>query len=57
MSYNMKNLFHEEGVFTVRLTPLGAKFCLMKDLVEGDILIFINERKEWWSHWFKVVRP
>lgn len=35
LAYNMKQLFHEEGIFTIRVTPMGANLCLLEDLVKG----------------------
>ncbi|CAI8598784.1 unnamed protein product [Vicia faba] len=35
MTYNMKRLFNDDGIFSIIVTPLGANFCLLEDLVDG----------------------
>lgn len=56
-SYGLKKIFHDEGVFTIRVTPLGANMCLLEDFMEGDLNSFIEKRREWWSQWFASIRP
>lgn len=41
-------VFHEEGIFSIRVTPLGASTCLLEDLIDGEVAAFIEERREWW---------
>ncbi|CAI8587405.1 unnamed protein product [Vicia faba] len=54
MAFNMKQIFHDEGIFTIRGIPLGENLCMLEDLVEGDVANFIKERKKWWEQWFKM---
>lgn len=45
-AYGMKKIFHEEGIFSVRVTPLGASTCLLEDLIDGEVASFIEDRRE-----------
>ncbi|XP_058734175.1 uncharacterized protein LOC131605900 [Vicia villosa] len=54
---DIKKIFHEEGIFNIRVTSLGPNFCLMEDLVGGDVETFIEERKSWWSQWLWSITP
>lgn len=57
MAPAMKNLFLQEGIFTIRVTILGPNLCLLEDLVYGVVEIFIKERREWWQQWSKGISP
>ncbi|XP_058759365.1 uncharacterized protein LOC131632637 [Vicia villosa] len=54
---DFKRLFHEEGIFNIRVTSLGPNICLLEDLVGGDVETFTEERKSWWSQWFWSISP
>ncbi|XP_058732678.1 uncharacterized protein LOC131604238 [Vicia villosa] len=54
---NLKKTFHEEGLFTIRVTVLGPNLCLLEDLVMGDVEVFIEERREWWEALFSSIKP
>lgn len=41
-AYGMKTVFHEEGIFFVRVTPLGASTCLLEDLIDGETASFLK---------------
>lgn len=53
---NMKKVFHEEGIFSIRVTSLGVNLFLLEDLLEGETTTFVEEHREWWSSWFKEIR-
>lgn len=55
-TYNMNEIFHDEVLVSIKVTPLGANYCLVKDLVDGKVMNLIEERKVWWGQWFKEVR-
>ncbi|XP_058777078.1 uncharacterized protein LOC131651429 [Vicia villosa] len=57
MALEMKKIFLEEGIFTIRVTMLGPNLCVLEDLVFGEVEIFIEERRKWWEQWFKDIRP
>lgn len=46
---NLKNFFHEEGLFGIRLTFLGPNLCILEDLVSGEVEDFIADMKQWWE--------
>lgn len=45
MAYEIKKLFLKEGIFTIRVTILGPNFCILEDLILGEVDIFIKERR------------
>src|SRR4051812_33977004 len=53
---DFKKLFQEEGMFNIRVTSLGPNFCLLEDLIGGDVECFVEERKYWWEQWFSFVK-
>lgn len=55
MASELKNLFIEEGIFTIIVMPLGPNFRLLEDLIYGEVEIFIEERKDWWGEWFSCI--
>lgn len=55
-SYNMQGCFEIEGIFSVKLTPMGANLCLLEDLVEGFLGNSMAEGEKWWKIWFMEVR-
>ncbi|XP_058783790.1 uncharacterized protein LOC131658522 [Vicia villosa] len=54
---DIKRLFLEEDIFSIRVTYLGPNLCLLEDLIEGEIEEFIKVRKEWWQLWFSSIQP
>src|SRR3954470_16792978 len=52
----MKKLFIEEGIFTIRVMPLGPNLFLLEDLIFGEVELFIEERRQWWEQWFSSIR-
>ncbi|XP_058755922.1 uncharacterized protein LOC131629137 [Vicia villosa] len=57
LAFNIKKAFHEEGIFSIMVTALGANMCVLEDLIEGEAERFIEERKVWWKVWFKEIIP
>lgn len=50
-------MFIEEGIFSIRVTPLGPNICLLEDLIGEDVGVFLEERRLWWEQWFDSIRP
>lgn len=57
MTYNIHTHFEIEGIFSIKVTPLGANLCLLENLEEGFNEELIREGTSWWKHWFKSIRP
>lgn len=53
----IKSIFIEEGLFTIRVTMLGPKMCLLEDLVLGEVEAFLMDRNEWWLRYFSCIKP
>ncbi|XP_058732712.1 uncharacterized protein LOC131604256 [Vicia villosa] len=53
---DLKSLFLEEGIFTIRITRLGPNLCILEDLVEGEVELFMEEKKSWWEQWFSKLK-
>lgn len=51
----LKQLFMEEGIFSIRVTPLCPNLCRLEDLVYGETELFIEERRAWWEQWFSNI--
>ncbi|XP_058783008.1 uncharacterized protein LOC131657654 [Vicia villosa] len=54
---NMQERFNKEGYFGVRVTPLGANFCLLEEGEEGILKDIIAEAPVWIHKWFDEIRP
>lgn len=46
MAQDLKKVFLEKGIFTIRVTILGHNICLLEDLVFGEVEILIEEHRE-----------
>lgn len=46
-SYNMQIQFEVEGIFSIKVTPMSANFCLLEDVEEGFISELIGEGSTW----------
>ncbi|XP_058783228.1 uncharacterized protein LOC131657894 [Vicia villosa] len=53
---DIKKLFLEEGIFSIRVTVLGPNLYLLEDLIEGEVELFVEERKSWWVQWFSSIK-
>lgn len=40
-------MFEVEGYFSIKITPRGAKMCLLEEFEEGEINVLIREAKYW----------
>ncbi|XP_058747128.1 uncharacterized protein LOC131620126 [Vicia villosa] len=56
-SYNIQTYFEMEGMFSIKVTPLGASLCLLEEVEEGFIQDLIGEGNTWWRQWFKEIKP
>lgn len=36
---------------------MGPNLCLLEDLIHGEVELFIEERRAWWSQWFSNIDP
>jgi hypothetical protein len=57
MSYNIQNIFHTQGYFGVKVTPLGANLTLLEGQEEGEVQALMEDAKEWLKQWFAEIRP
>ncbi|XP_058775246.1 uncharacterized protein LOC131649501 [Vicia villosa] len=57
VALKIKQIFYEEGLFSIRITLLGPNLCLLEDLVCGEVEALIEERRGWWENWFFSIRP
>lgn len=56
-SSTLKNIFLDEGLFTIKVTSLGPNISILEDLVLGEVDNFVEERKCWWEKWFVSIQP
>ncbi|KAI5411580.1 hypothetical protein KIW84_056589 [Lathyrus oleraceus] len=56
LTYRMQDIFHSEGYFSVKVTPLDTNLCMLEKLEDGDIKALIEEASSWLGQWFKKVR-
>lgn len=57
MAMTLKKIFLDEGIFIIRVTPLGLDMCILEDLVKGEVEIFVEERRSWWERRFQSLNP
>lgn len=55
-TYNIQMHFEMEGVFAVKITPLGDNLCLLEESGEGFIEDLIGKREAWKRSWFSDVK-
>lgn len=56
LTYNIQDVFDMEGYFGVKVTPLGAKLCLLEDHGDGDLDDLIASGASWLDKWFVEVK-
>src|SRR3954470_6783514 len=56
-SYDIQNHYEMEGIFSLKITPLGANLCLVEELDKGFIQEMLCDGCSWWKRWFKSLRP
>lgn len=55
-AYSVSKSLMEEGIFTIQAIPLGPNLCLLKESVEGELDLILEEGGEWKNAWCKEVR-
>lgn len=55
-AYTVKKMFHDEGIFSIRVITFGENTFLLEDLIKGVAESFIKEIREWWGVLFKYIR-
>lgn len=55
-TYNIQTHLKMEGMFAIRVTPLGDNYSLLEELEEGFIDDLISEGGLWWKSWFTEVK-
>ncbi|XP_058746552.1 uncharacterized protein LOC131619480 [Vicia villosa] len=48
--------FEMEGVFAVKVSPMGSNWCLLEENEEGFIEDLIGEGEVWWKTWFLEIK-
>lgn len=56
MTYNILDIFHFEGYFSIKTTPLGANMFLMEEGEYGELHALLNEAKDLLSQWIVKIR-
>ncbi|MCI46877.1 hypothetical protein A2U01_0068118, partial [Trifolium medium] len=47
MSYNIQNVFHSQGYFGVKVTPLGSNLTLLEGQEQGEEQALLDDVKNW----------
>lgn len=55
-SYRIQDWFCMQGVFSVKITPIGANSVLMEDVEEGTLEELVNDTGGWLYEWFEDIR-
>ena len=55
MTYNIQNIFHTQGYFAIKVTPLGANYCLLEESEDGELKALAEDANEWIEQWFEVI--
>ncbi|XP_058732931.1 uncharacterized protein LOC131604513 [Vicia villosa] len=55
-AFNIQTHLEMEGVFAIRVSPLGGNLCLLEENEEGFIEDLINECEGWWRSWFSEIK-
>ena len=53
MTYNIQNIFHAQGYFAIKVTPMGANLCLLEEQEEGELKALTEDANEWLEQWFE----
>lgn len=54
-AYNIQNYLEMEGVFAIKVTPLGSNCCLLEELEVGFIEDLTKEGETWWNSLFSSI--
>ncbi|XP_058776480.1 uncharacterized protein LOC131650787 [Vicia villosa] len=55
-TYDIQEVFDMEGYFGVKVTPLGARLCLLEDRGEGVLEELIDSGASWLDRWFVEIK-
>lgn len=55
-AYNIHIHMEMEGIFAVKVSPLGGNLCLLEKLEEGYIEDLMGKKENWWNSWFSEVK-
>lgn len=55
-TYVLQDEFSRQGVFLVKVTPLGANLALLEGREDEAFQRFIEEAKDWLYQWFEEIR-
>ncbi|XP_058746554.1 uncharacterized protein LOC131619483 [Vicia villosa] len=55
-AYNIQSYMEMDGVYPVRVIPLGGDVCLSKDRESRFIEDLIVEGETWWKSWFSEIK-
>lgn len=55
-AYNIQNYLEMEGIFAIKVTPLGGNTCLLEEKEDGFISDLIREGETWWKEWFSEIK-
>lgn len=55
-AYNIQNYLEMEGIYAIKVTPLGGNCCLLEDKEVGFIGDLIKEGETWWKSWFFEIK-
>lgn len=56
-TYSIQDEFLQQGVFDVKVTPLGENLALLESVEDEGVNKFMEEAKDRLSQWFKETRP
>ncbi|CAJ2637223.1 unnamed protein product [Trifolium pratense] len=57
MTYNIQKVFHAQGYFGVKATPLGSNLILLEGREDGEMEALMEDAKDSLNQWFKEIRP
>ncbi|XP_058777091.1 uncharacterized protein LOC131651443 [Vicia villosa] len=55
-AYTIQTHMELDGVYAIKVTPLGGNCCLLEEREEGFIEDLIGEGETWWKSWFSEVK-
>ncbi|XP_058775265.1 uncharacterized protein LOC131649523 [Vicia villosa] len=55
-AHTIQTHFEMEGVFAVKVSPLGSSMCLLEELEDGFIEDLIGGGEDWWKGWFSEIK-
>ncbi|KAI5434689.1 hypothetical protein KIW84_021493 [Lathyrus oleraceus] len=55
LTYRMQDIFHVEGYFPMKVTPLGANLCLLEEQEDGGSMALIKEVSLWLGSLARII--